>query len=123
MSKRFSLTTTLGAILATGLVVGCSDSADPDDSGPPPATATVTATAGIAFSPSSARVATGGTVTWVFQNVPHNVTFDAAAGVPADIPGTNSNVSIDRTFTTTGSFSYVCTIHPGMSGAIQVEAP
>jgi plastocyanin len=87
----------------------------------PPATATVNATPSIAFDPSPATVATGGTVTFAFGAVEHNVFFDAASGVPADIPGTNANTSVARTFPTAGTFNYSCHIHPGMRGTILVS--
>jgi plastocyanin len=82
----------------------------------------VTATTGQQFTPATVRVATGGTVTWVFQSLGHNVTFDDATGAPEDIPGANSNTSIARTFSTNGTFAYHCTIHPGMSGTVQVSS-
>lgn len=114
------------AFLATAAslacLASCSDSNGPDTSSPPPAAASVTATTGQQFTPATVRVATGGVVTWVFQSLGHNVTFDAATGAPEDIPGVNSNTSIARTFTTNGTFSYHCTIHPGMTGTVQVSS-
>ena len=38
-----------------------------------------------------------------------------------DIQGTNSNVSIARTFTTAGTYSYTCHIHPSMQGMVVVR--
>lgn len=114
----------IAALLVAGLATGCSDDSNgPNNPNPPPASADVVATNGLAFSPSTARVATGGEVTWEFEATGHNVTFDAVAGAPADIGGSNANVSISRTFATSGTFPYHCTIHPGMNGSVQVVDP
>lgn len=110
------------AALSIACLASCSDSNEPENNAPPPATASVTATTGQKFTPATVRVATGGTVTWVFQSLGHNVTFDATSGAPEDIPGVNSNASIARTFTTNGTFPYHCTIHPGMTGTVQVSS-
>jgi plastocyanin len=89
---------------------------------PPPAGNTVAATPSLAFTPSSLTVNAGETVTFAFGAVAHNVTFDTpVAATPADIPGNNSNVSVDRAFTTAGTYRYHCTIHPGMAGSIVVR--
>ena len=89
---------------------------------PPPAGNTVAATAGLAFTPNSLTVNSGETVTFAFGAVAHNVTFDSPdAATPTDIPGNNSNVSVDRAFATTGTYRYHCTIHPGMTGSIVVR--
>ena len=90
-------------------------------SAPPPAK-TVAATAGLAFTPNPLTVNSGETVTFAFGAVAHNVTFDTPGGAtPADIPGNNSNVSIQRTFTTSGTYRFHCTIHPGMAGSVVVR--
>lgn len=103
-------------------LASCSDSNGPDNNAPPPLTASVTATTGQQFTPSNVRIATGGTVTWVFQSLGHNVTFEGTAGAPENIPGVNSNTSIARTFSTNGTFPYHCTIHPAMKGTVQVSS-
>lgn len=38
--------------------------------------------------------------------------FDAQAGLPANIPGDNANVTVQRTFATAGTYHYTCHIHP-----------
>jgi plastocyanin len=90
--------------------------------GPPPMTATVNATPAIAFNPTPVNIAQGGTVTFAFGSVAHNVYFDAAAGAPADIPGNNASANVSRTFMSAGTYVYNCHIHPGMSGTIVVGA-
>ena len=83
-------------------------------------TATVNATPAIAFNPSPAKIDPGGTITFAFGSVAHNVYFDAVAGAPADIPGNNAGTSVSRTFTSAGTYGYSCHIHPGMRGLIVV---
>lgn len=55
------------------------------------------------------------------QSLAQNVFLDARAGVPPDIPGNNAKVSVDRTFTTAGTYTYTCHIHPAMHGTIVVH--
>ena len=81
--------------------------------------ATVNATAGLAFSPSSVDIAVGGIVTWIFA-ITHNVTFSLVTGAPSDIPDTGSG-SASATFHIAGTFNYQCTIHPGMTGVVIVH--
>lgn len=90
--------------------------------GPPPATASVAATINSTFVPDSVRIARGGTVTWEFSSLDHNVVFDNVTGKPADI-GTTVNTAVTRTFGTAGTFGYRCTIHAGMDGKVVVQAP
>ena len=83
---------------------------------------TVAATAGLAFSPNPLTINSGESVTFAFGPVAHNVFFDTpGAATPADIPGINSSVSVERTFTTPGTYRFHCTIHPGMAGSIVVR--
>jgi plastocyanin len=85
-----------------------------------PGTASVAATPSITFNPAVVDIAAGGTVTWDFGSLTHNVTFDAATGRPANITA-STNTSVARTFATAGTFSYQCTIHPGMTGTVNVH--
>lgn len=74
-----------------------------------------------AFNPTSVTVTRNASVTWTNgTGVLHNVTFGPAAGAPAGIPSF-SNGSETRTFTATGSFSYQCTNHIGMTGQVIVQ--
>jgi plastocyanin len=91
-----------------------------------PTTASVTATTGQAFTPDKVTIKAGGTVTWVFQSLGHTVTFNTPepTGTPANLGTADapySNTSISRVFTTAGTFSYHCSIHPGMTGTVTVK--
>ncbi|MEO7997559.1 MAG: CHRD domain-containing protein, partial [Gemmatimonadaceae bacterium] len=81
--------------------------------------AAVTATASNAFTPPVVNIRTGGTVTWTFEAVQHNVTFAGGGGAPANIGNTASG-QVARTFGSAGSFTYDCTLHPGMQGSVVV---
>jgi len=64
-------------------------------------------------------ISVGGSVTFTFDAL-HNVTFNSATGAPGDIPNTGSG-TMSRTFSLVGTFNYVCTLHPGMAGAVIVH--
>ena len=81
---------------------------------------TVIARAADTFDPAALTVTVGTTVSFTFESTFHNVTFNAVAGRPADIPGNNANTTITRQFNTIGTFGYQCTIHSGMTGTITV---
>ena len=87
-------------------------------------TANVTASgAGATFSPDTVKLAANGTVTWLFPGPEtHNVTFDGAPPAGGNIGDRNSG-SDSRTFANTGRFSYRCTRHAGMNGAVVVRTP
>ncbi len=76
---------------------------------------------GLTFVAPSVTVAVGGTVTWTFGPVTHNVTF-GTAGAPTNISNTASTTA-SRTFPTAGTFAYQCTLHSGMTGSVIVQVP
>jgi plastocyanin len=81
---------------------------------------TVAALPSLVFTPATLAVASGDTVTFAFGSVAHNVFFDAAAGAPADIPGTVTNTRVGRVFAAAGRYTYSCHIHPEMHGTVVV---
>ena len=74
---------------------------------------------GFAFSPPSVTVNEGDTVTWTNEDgMAHTATGDGGAfdtGTLAD--GASATV----TFDTAGTFAYLCSIHPTMTGTVVVE--
>ena len=110
------------ALAACGGGTGPYGGTSSNPGNPPGNATTVAATAGLAFSPNPLTVNSGETVTFAFGGVAHNVFFDTpGAATPADIPGNNANVSVERTFTTAGTYQFHCTIHPGMAGSVVVR--
>ena len=72
------------------------------------------------FSPSSLTVATGDTVTWTNNGTApegHDVTGDGLASGILQEGQTYSN-----TFTSAGTFNYICSLHPFMTGSVTVAA-
>jgi plastocyanin len=70
------------------------------------------------FSPASVTVAVGDTVTWHNAGqAPHTATADDGS---FDTGTINSGGSGSHRFTTAGTFSYICTIHPNMHGTVRV---
>lgn len=77
------------------------------------------------FAPAVTQIEAGQAVTWRFADidedgepVAHNIVFDDMAS-PVQTEGTFS-----REFAEPGTYSYVCTLHPFMEGAVVVtEAP
>jgi plastocyanin len=111
---------TFGAVTITATISGIAGSKGLTVAAPP-AAATVQATAGLQFDPGQVDIIAGGTVTWAFAAVLHNVTFGgSAAGTPTNI-GSTSSASVARTFTTAGTFAYSCTLHAGMTGTVVVH--
>ena len=96
----------------------------------PSASATVTMQAGddgygsatFSFAPATVTITSGGSVTWTHDGsaVTHNVTFESAPGVPANVANMSAGQA-SRTFNTAGSFSYSCTNHAGMAGTVNVR--
>ncbi|MGX5214982.1 cupredoxin domain-containing protein [Streptomyces violaceus] len=77
---------------------------------------------GYAFSPASLSVPAGSTVTWTNQDTaPHDVKTTSGP-VSVHSPMLDKGQSWSFTFTTAGSYGYVCTVHPNMTAGITVRA-
>jgi len=77
--------------------------------------------ANFAFAPGELTIAAGDTVTWSNDDgAPHGLAYkDGAPGANLLLPG----ATFARTFDRPGSYDYLCSVHPYMSGKVIVRAP
>jgi plastocyanin len=74
-----------------------------------------------AFDPTALSVKLGDTVQWINNGTAdegHNVIGDGLSS-----PVLHTGESYSFTFTTAGTYSYICTIHPKMTGTVEVIDP
>lgn len=78
------------------------------------------AISGFAFAPATLTITAGDTVTWTNEDsVTHTATSTTGA---FDSGPLAQGASFSFTFTTPGTYDYLCTPHPSMTGQIVVEA-
>ena len=71
------------------------------------------------FTPSELNVAVGTTVMWInHDDIPHSVVEDNKAFRSKAL---DTDDSYSFTFTTAGTFSYFCGLHPHMTGKVIVK--
>jgi plastocyanin len=74
---------------------------------------------GMAFSPSTITVNAGTTITWTNKDaVSHTVTSSSGLFNSGNI---STNVTYSFKFSTAGSYSYYCAIHPSMTATVVVN--
>lgn len=74
--------------------------------------------ANFAFTPQSVTIKAGGTVTWTNQDsTQHDPTGQGGIAAPALSQGQSYSV----TFSTPGTYKYICKIHPSMTGEVVVK--
>ncbi|MBE1493871.1 plastocyanin [Amycolatopsis lexingtonensis] len=87
---------------------------------PVAATSNTVAIKDFAFAPAATTVKKGTTVTWTNSDQdPHTVTSTGSGG-PLRSPTLQTGQSYSYTFTTPGTFEYLCTIHPFMTATVTV---
>lgn len=124
------------ACLALAFVAGCGDDEESSPSPPPPPAAaaettpaeTETSASGevvsvgmkdIKFVPDSVTVKVGQKIVWTNnEQIPHNVTATDGADFASETM--QQNDTFDYTPTKAGTINYVCTIHSGQNGEIEV---
>jgi plastocyanin len=84
----------------------------------------VTATPYNTFEPRDVTIYAGEKVTWTNAGGIHNVKFDDLPTGQPENPSATWTVPVERTFSTPGTYRYVCEYHaPNMSGTVQVLPP
>lgn len=74
-----------------------------------------------AFSPATITVKVGTTVTWTNQDsAAHTVTSDSNSKESFDSGSMAKDKTFTHTFNTAGTFDYICTFHPDMTGKVKV---
>jgi plastocyanin len=74
---------------------------------------------GFKFTPASLTVKIGETVTWTnADSASHTVVADDGSFKSGDLA---TGASFSYTFTTAGTFTYICGVHPTMKGTIIVQ--
>jgi plastocyanin len=101
-----------GSTGGTGATGGTTGTTTPTQS------ASVTITDNM-FTPTNVTILKGGTVTWTWDNTynAHNVTFDSGE-TSGDMSGVSS---YQKTFASSGTFTFRCTNHSGMTGTVVVQ--
>jgi plastocyanin len=72
------------------------------------------------YTPSRVTVAPGATVCWTNNDfVAHTVTSNSAGGFDSDTIGTDQSFRLQ--FSSGGTYDYICTLHPFMTGQVVVS--
>jgi amicyanin len=98
----------------------------PSTGNPGAATAPVAAHAvaikNFAFAPTAVTVKVGTTITWTNKDSDAHTVTSTGSGGPLNSPALSTGQTFSFTFTTAGSYSYFCTIHPFMTATVVVTA-
>ncbi|WP_052287615.1 cupredoxin family copper-binding protein [Streptomyces sp. 769] len=94
----------------------------PSSAGAPavPVTGNVVAIKNFAFSPATLKVKAGTTVTWTNQDTDAHTVTSAGSGGPLHSAALATHATYSYTFTKPGTYAYLCTIHPFMTGTVEV---
>jgi plastocyanin len=72
-----------------------------------------------AYGPKEVTIAPGTRVTWTNRDeAPHTVTSNDRSFASK---GLDTDDKFEHTFTSEGDFSYICTVHPFMTGVVHVR--
>ncbi|MGW5462938.1 cupredoxin domain-containing protein [Streptomyces sp. NPDC003996] len=87
-----------------------------------PVSANAVAVKNFTFSPATLKIKTGTTVTWTNQDTDAHTVTSSGSGGPLHSPTLATHGTYTYTFTKPGSYAYVCTIHPFMTGTVEVTS-
>jgi amicyanin len=102
-----------------GPMPGSGPSVTTSTAAAPPVAGTAVNITNFAFTPANLTVKVGDTVTWTnHDEEPHTVVANDGS---FHSPGLDANGTYSFTFTSPGSFDYICSIHPFMRGTVVVN--
>ena len=73
-----------------------------------------------AFAPAAITVVAGATVTWTNEDTTQHDVFAPPVGLKSSV--LNQNDSYAHTFSSPGTYRYICSIHPFMHGTVVVTS-
>jgi plastocyanin len=114
-------TATVGARVAPSSPASSGSLSPPAPSGPSSSSAAmvVVEVQNLAFTPQTVTIPAGGTVMWKFDDtIQHTVTAQDQSFDSGPMSGGQTFV---RTFPKAGTYAYMCTIHPFMTGTVVVK--
>ena len=92
--------------------------------GPPPLAIGTGEGASLEFEPTTVTAPPDAPLTVVFTNqsdLPHNLSFNQPIGVRTADLTTGASETLNFTSPGPGTYTFVCTIHPGMDGELTVQ--
>ena len=109
----------VGGLVAA--LAACGGSTSGASAPPAPGGPTVTID-NFAFAPKTISVQAGATVTWINRDVAvHDIKFGSGGIATSPLLMTNTTkASYSHTFRAAGTYSYICGIHPYMTGTVVV---
>jgi plastocyanin len=113
----------VGVLAAAGMAIAVAGATAGGDRTTASAAANVTITAhDFFFEPSTVTIQVGDTVTWTNEQGLHNVLLgDSRLNAPGFPQDPSWNPPPQQTFTTAGSYTFLCEVHPGMTGTVNVQ--
>lgn len=107
------------ALLLGSTACGGSDSDENGDSSDAAPAGPTVEVKDFTYTPANLTVPSGATVTWKFEDsAPHDVLADDQSFRSALL---NDGETYQFTFTESGSYPYICSIHPYMMGTVTVQ--
>lgn len=112
-------------LFCVGALAACGSSTGPGNGNPGGGhSRVIDANPDLKFKPTPDTITAGDTVQFAWHSVPHNVVWDTTPAAVANIgDGATGFTSGDssRVLTVSGTYTYHCEIHDGMTGIIVVQ--
>lgn len=105
---------------ATTAYANTSNSSSTEQPGTQAVSGTSVAIKNMQFQPATIKVKSGESVTWINSSaMPHTVTSTDGGKIASQTLGNGG--AFQHTFTEPGTYTYICSLHPSMTGTVIVE--